>query len=259
LAELQNRRQVLLDIIYFISLHFCKKGNFMPHCKSLFRAIGLFIFGCTLGLSACTPAALLPTASPTAAPSSTPAITATATLTFTPTSSATPQPTVTVTSTPTPAFTNTPSLSPTPTVTHTPHMVYNLAGDYDQFGKCFTHLYVTVDPEDYETICVDRVTVLGNDSLQFYVSWSYHPKASKGWGAKTDGIVDSSLIFLTDNLGNKYFPTSVGGDATVQRPLDNLFLTGWFIFPKPAQEATSYSFNYLNRVISGIKLIGLVY
>lgn len=196
----------------------------------------------TLLLSACTPAAFAPApataavpaepiaAAPTDAPTEAPTLPPTVTATLEPTLEPTPAPTET------PAFTPT----ATPVLTASGHAV----GKYAT-GGC-------IDSEKLEAsmgvfhikFCVWFIEILQNGKMRVTASYEilYNTASLPGYSILKPSDDKNRGIYLVDNLGNRYDHSQVGGEfITTQRFFGNRTIMGWYLFPEPRPDATSFT------------------
>ncbi len=204
-------------------------------------------------LAGCAPATAVPTATPLP-PTETQPPSPTVTATLSPTATLTCTPTATITPTATPNATATTTLTPTVTTTPTPHLVYNQPGTYN-LNLCYYHSYgVQGGVERYEKTCVVSVIVLADKTLKFYLSWEFN----LSYGETKISDANDPNIYLTDNLGNRYAFTQVGGDAAKNVGVANgRLINGWFLFPQAKEGATLFAFHYeLGFSMSGVPGVG---
>jgi hypothetical protein len=217
--------------------------------------LGLGIF------TSCEPALALPTetqiqATNTLQPSST------ASYTPRPTFTRTWTPTLTLTYTSTATITTTPTITETETATITPtlHPVYNDPGDYyyDMTRCARITFWVDVNEQEwYKQMCVKRVVVLEDRTMQFFVQWKSH----FGWPIyHKQSDENNPNIYITDNNGVHYSMIEAGGDAVGAHDLRyDQALEGWFRFGPPEEGAIVLTFHGYDQgyefVISDIRLI----
>ena len=147
-----------------------------------------------------------------------------------------------------------PSLSATepriaPTATPAPRADPVTAGVYT-VGRCGLPP-LNAEQRTWVELCVNSVEVRDDGQLVFQISWG----ARIGEGVLTSGgspatalqkpsDIGNTNMYVTDNLGNRYDFTDLGGAAsedTIIRKDENV--EGWFLFPPPHPDAKLFTFH----------------
>jgi len=114
-------------------------------------------------------------------------------------------------------------------------------GSYQLVGKQYTQVGDYQGISYQGIISIERVEVSAHD-MTFYLSevFSYSGEGFR-FGKRSD--VGNKLIYLTDNLGNRYDQIAVGGDFGRDMLMEHdLKAQGWFKFPPPKPGAYIFTF-----------------
>ncbi len=97
------------------------------------------------------------------------------------------------------------------------------------------------------TVCVIYVLVDANRNMEFGVYFRLAPLGGFTGDFSKPSDKNNKGVFLTDNLGNAYLHTRVGGCAAGDIRAEqgkSKSCTGFFLFPQAKMEATSFAFHY---------------
>lgn len=92
-------------------------------------------------------------------------------------------------------------------------------------------------------ITLDRIDVSKKD-MTFYLTEVFtYSDPGQGVRVNKDSDVDNRLVYVTDNLGNRYDQAAAGGDFARAVTMEhNVPASGWFKFPPPKPGARTFTF-----------------
>lgn len=91
-------------------------------------------------------------------------------------------------------------------------------------------------------VCVTRIVVLTDGSMQFFVAWENLPGSEVEVTKTSD--VGNAKMYLTDNLGNRYNHRDTGGAASVDTIISpGIIIEGWYLFPSADVRAVELVFH----------------
>lgn len=102
--------------------------------------------------------------------------------------------------------------------------------------------------------CVTSLTVRPDGSLQLNVSWIIENNFQLL--IMRDPEIENNNVYLTDDLGNRLDHIETGGATTSMSEIHQFKVTeGWFVFPAPNPNATSFIFHDDNYGIQTIPIL----
>jgi len=143
----------------------------------------------------------------------------------------------------------TPTPAPTPTPVPTPTPALAQPGIYTFADACVTYKPLDWDPATVRW-CVESIEVPEQGDMLFIVAWHLDTRFSHGQIIK-ESDEGNVLMYLTDNLGNRYDHVAVGGAARDQTKVGfpGTTLRGEFWFPLPKPGAVEFIFHDDNQCL----------